>query len=56
MKLSAPTQALWLIAVVLGVLGLLGYFGIVPQLAAYAFGLEAIAFGLLTLGTLFKGL
>lgn len=56
MKLSAPTQVVWVIAVVLGMLGILAYLGIVPPLAAYAFWLVAIGFILLALATLLKGM
>lgn len=56
MKLSAPNKVLWLIAVILGVLGILAYLGVVPQLAVYAFWLVVIAFVLLVIGTLFTGI
>lgn len=56
MKLSAPNQTLWLIAVILGVLGILAFLGVIPPLATYAFWLVTIAFVLLLLGTLLKGI
>lgn len=56
MKLSAPKQIVWIIAVILGVLGLLGTFIAIPFVSAYAFWLEFIAFALLALATLIKGL
>lgn len=56
MKLSAPTQAVWLIAVILGILGILAFLGVVPPLAAYAFWLVTIAFVMLALATLLKGM
>lgn len=56
MKLSAPTQAVWLIAVILGVIGLLAYVGVIPPAAPYAFWLIAIAFIMLALATMLKGL
>lgn len=56
MKLSAPTQAVWLIAVVLGVLGILARVVPIAPLAAYAFWMVALGFILLTLATMLKGL
>ena len=52
----------WLIAVIIGVLGILLYLGIlndVPvlkELVKYSFWLVTAGFGLLTLGTFLKGL
>jgi len=37
MKLSAPKQIVWIIAVVLGILGILGTFISIPFVSAYAF-------------------
>ena len=58
MKLSAPKTLTWLIAVVLGVLGILLSLGVVTiaGLSGYAFWLVAIAFVLLVLGSLIKGM
>lgn len=56
MKLSAPNKVLWLIAVILGLLGILAYAGVLVPLAVYAFWLVAIAFILLVIGTLFTGI
>ncbi|MGA9191365.1 MAG: hypothetical protein WBZ24_06520 [Anaerolineales bacterium] len=56
MKLSAPKVITWWIAVVLGVLGLLGHFGTIAVLSQYAFWLVAAAFVLLALATLLKNL
>lgn len=57
MKLNAPNKTLWLIAVVLGVAGLLGQFGVLTMavVAGNAFWLVAIAFAMLALTTLMKG-
>ncbi len=57
MNLSAPHQTFWLIAVVLGVLGIVGKLGIIPVaiVAGNAFWLVAAAFAILALTTLFKG-
>ena len=58
MKLSAPKVAVWFIAVIAGVLGILMTLEIIsiPMLADYVFWIEAGAFGLLALATLLKGL
>ena len=62
MKLNAPKQMTWLIAVIIGVLGILLSFGIfndvpvIKELARYSFWLVTAGFGLLTLGTFLKGL
>lgn len=55
MKLSAPKQMLWLVAVIVGVLGILGNFVATPFISAYAFWLVAVGFALLALGTAMKG-
>ena len=54
MKLSAPKEVTWWIAVILGVLGILASLVTIPVLSEYAFWLVAIAFILLVLGTYFK--
>lgn len=56
MTLSAPKKITWLIALVLGVLGLLGSYGIVTALAGYSFWLVTIAWAILILATLLKDL
>ena len=55
MKLSAPTQMVWMIGVILGVLGVLGKFVVIPVVSVYAFWLVTIGFAVLVLGTAFKG-
>lgn len=54
MKLNEPKVITFLIAVVLAVVGLIFFF--VPAVAAYAFWLVLVAFVLLALGNLLKGL
>lgn len=56
MNLSAPTQMAFIIAVILAILALLGKFAIVTALGAYAFWLMLVAFGLLALACMVKGL
>jgi hypothetical protein len=56
MKLSAPTQVVFLISAVLFILALLGHFAHVPALAIYQFWLALAAYVVLAIGTLFKDL
>jgi len=56
MRLSAPKKNTWWIAVVLGVLGILGNFIAIPFVSEYAFLLVAAGFVLLALATYLKGL
>jgi membrane protein YdbS with pleckstrin-like domain len=56
MKLSAPKTVTWWIAVILGVLGILGNFVTLPFVSANAFWFVAIGFVLLALATFLKDL
>jgi hypothetical protein len=56
MKLSAPKTVTWWIAVVLGVLGILGTFVTLPVVSANAFWFAAVGFILLALATFLKDL
>ena len=56
MNLSAPTMPVFLIAVALFVLALLGHFAVIPALVVYKFWLAIGAFVVLALGNLLKGL
>lgn len=55
MKLNAPAQGLWLVAVILGVLGILGRFVAIDYVSANSFWLVAIGFVGLVVGTKMKG-
>jgi hypothetical protein len=55
MALSAPTRPVWIVAIILGVLGLLGKFVAIPFVTAYAFWLLAVGFVVLAIGTALKG-
>lgn len=57
MKLNAPNQTFWLIAVVLGVLGILGKMAVISAavITGNAFWLVTIGFAILALTTMFKG-
>lgn len=54
MKLNAPTQVFFLLALLLALLGVLGGFGIIGALAAYAFWLTLAAYVVLAAGCLMK--
>jgi hypothetical protein len=56
MKLSAPKTITWWIAVIIGVLGILGMLISLPFVSANAFWFVAVGFVLLALATLFKAL
>lgn len=56
MKLTAPKIMTWLIAVFLGVIGLVAYLGAVASIAPYAFWFAAAGLALLAIGTALKGL
>jgi hypothetical protein len=56
MRLSAPKVITWWIAVIIGVLGILGYFATIPFVSANSFWFVAVGFILLALATLLKDL
>jgi hypothetical protein len=56
MKVSSPKVITWTIALVLGVLALLGHFGTVASLAQYAFWFAIAGLGLLLLASLVRNL
>jgi hypothetical protein len=56
LKLSAPKEITWIIAVVAGVVGLLMHFGILSLGGISAIFLVGLGFVLLALGTLMRGL
>jgi hypothetical protein len=56
MKLSRPKESTFIIAVILAVVALLGMVTKIPIATPYAFWILLIAFVLLALGNLYKGL
>ena len=56
MKLSAPKQITWFIALALAVIALLGQTAVVAPLTPYSFWLALIAAALLLLATMVDGL
>jgi len=55
MTLNAPKQIVFIIAVVLAVLALLGYFVTIPVVTAYAFWILLIGFIVLAGGVMMRG-
>ena len=55
MKLNAPSQNLFLVAVVIAVVALLGMIVSIPFVSAYAFWIMALAFVVLAVGVIMKG-
>ena len=55
MKLSAPKQITFWIAVILVVIGLLGVLNIIAALSGYAFWFAFVGFVVLAIGNLVKG-
>jgi hypothetical protein len=56
MKLSKPKVVTWWIAVIVGILGILGALLPIPFVSEYAIWFIAFGFVLLTLATYFKNL
>jgi hypothetical protein len=56
MRLSRPKNVTWWIAVIVGVLGILGHFIAIPIFSQYSFFFVAFAFVLLALATYFTNL
>jgi len=54
-NLNAPKKIVWMIAVILGILGILGYLIPIPVVTGLAFWLVTVGFVLLVLGTTLKG-
>ncbi len=55
MKPSAPKSTLWLLALIVGILGIVGHFVAIPFVSVYSFWLILAGFVMLALGTTFKG-
>ena len=56
MRMNAPKSTVWLIATIIGVLGIVGKFVAIPVISANAFWLVAVGFIILCLSTVLKGL
>jgi putative Ca2+/H+ antiporter (TMEM165/GDT1 family) len=56
MSLSAPKQLTFWIAIILGVLGIVGHFVTLPFITTYEYWLLLVGFVVLALGNLMEGL
>jgi hypothetical protein len=56
MKLSPPKNVSWILAVLLGLLGIIASQVSIPLVSDYDFWFVAAGFGLLALATLLRGL
>ncbi len=56
MKLNAPTQNIWLIAVIVGILGVISTFVAIPFVSGYAFWFVTVGFAVLALASVVKGM
>ncbi|MDP2119626.1 MAG: hypothetical protein Q8S27_20955 [Hoeflea sp.] len=54
MNLSAPTQIVFLLSLVIAIVGILAGLAILPGLPISAFWIVVIAYGVLAMGTLLK--
>jgi len=55
MTLSAPTQMMFIIAVVIAIIAIIGYFVSIPFVSAYAFWILVLAFVILAGACLMRG-
>lgn len=56
LKLSPPSQVLWIISLILGIVGILAFMGIVATLGVYAFWFVVIAWAILVIATIMRGM
>ncbi len=56
MKLSAPSQVVWIIALILGVVGVLATLVVIPTISGLAFWLVVIGWVLLLIATTTRGM
>ena len=56
MRLNAPTKIAWVIALILGILGLFGWLTDIPIISEYPFWFMFAGWLLLVLATFLKGL
>ena len=56
LKLSAPSQIVWIIALILGVVGILATLAVIPPISAFAFWLVAAGWALMLIATMMRGM
>lgn len=52
---SAPNQVLWVVALVIGILGILAHYVDIDLLSKYSYEMLLIGFILLVVGTTYRG-
>lgn len=55
MKLSPPTQVVFILSAILFLLALIGHFGSMPVVSEHRFWFSVAAYAVLAIGCLFKG-
>lgn len=55
MNLSPPTQAVFIISLILAVLAIIGQFAAIPFITPYGFWVAIIAYFVLAIGNVFRG-
>jgi hypothetical protein len=55
MRLSAPTTAVFFISVILAALAIIGKFVAIPYISEHGFWVAIIAYVILAIGNLFRG-
>jgi hypothetical protein len=56
MKLSAPKKNTWWVALILGIIGIVGHFVVIPIVTPWAWLIVVVAFVLLVLATSVKNM
>jgi len=56
LKLSAPSQIVWIIALILGVVGVLATLVVIPTISGFAFWLVVVGWALLQIATAMRGM
>jgi hypothetical protein len=56
LKLSAPSQMVWIIALILGVVGVLAALVVIPTISTLAIWLVAAGWGLMVIATAMRGM
>jgi len=54
-KLNAPVQPIWVLAVIIGVLGIVSRYVLITGVTPYSFSLLAIGFIMLVVATMTRG-
>lgn len=53
---NSPSRSIWIAALIIGGLGILGHYGIIKELYAYDYTMTLVGFGLLAIGTSFRNI